>query len=105
MAEHGSWHPGYVVLQDRQCSPVIIEHKVGNCHYERGPQRVERIEPDVGLEHVDCPPRISGKGESQAEAPVHVVWVERDGSFELGYGNVVLPHPREYKTEHRMRFG
>src|SRR5215831_20817735 len=105
MAERGPRYPGYIVLQDGQCSRIILKHEVGSSHREGGPRRVEWIEPHVRLEHVNRPLRIARKEESKAEAPVHVVWVERDGSFDLCYGGVVLAHPREDKTEHRLRFG
>src|SRR5215467_663042 len=105
MAERGVRYPIYIVLQYGQCSRIILKHEAGNGHRDGGPWRVEWIEPHVRLEHVNRPLRIARKNESEAEAPVHVVWVERYGSFDLGHGGVVLAHPREDKTEHRMGFG
>src|SRR6516225_7372299 len=105
MAEHGPRHPGYVSLQNRQCSRIILEHEMGRSHQQGGPLRVEWIEPHVGIKHLYRTPRISREEESQAKTPVNVVWVKSDGSFELGYGSAVLAHPCEDKTEHRTRFG
>src|SRR5262249_10781806 len=105
MAERGARYSGYIALQDAQCSRIILNHEVRSSHGDVGPRRVEWIEPHIRLEHINRPLRIARKDEGEAEAPVHVVRVERDGSFDLGYGGVVLAHPREDKTEHRMRFG
>src|SRR5215470_1797024 len=105
MAERGARYPGYIVLQDGQGCRISLKHEIRGSHREGGPGRVKRIEPHVRLEHVNSALRIARKEESEAEAPVDVVWVERDGSFDLCYGGVVLAHPREDKTEHRLRLG
>src|SRR6516162_3650825 len=105
MAKRSAWYSVYIVFQDGQCSRIILKHEVGSSHREVGPRCVEWIEPHVRLEHINRPLRIARKHEGQPEAPVHVVWVERHGSFDLCYGGVVLAHPREDKTEHRMCFG
>src|SRR5262245_5852883 len=105
MAERRVRYAIYVVLQDGQRSRIILKQEVSSSHHEGGPGRMEWIEPHVRLEHVNGPLRIARKDQSEAKAPVHIVWVERDGSFDLRYGGVVLSHPREDKTEHRTRFG
>src|SRR5215475_499528 len=105
MAERGAWYSVNIVFQDGQRSRIILKHEVGSSHRDPGPWRVEWIKPHVRLEHFNRPLRIARKHESQPEAPVHVVWVERYGSFDLFHGGVVLAHPREDKTEHRMCFG
>src|SRR5215470_1670175 len=105
MAERRARYAIYIVLQDGQCSRIVLKHEVSSSHHVGGPRLVEWIEPHVRLEHVNRPLRIARKDQSEAEAPVYIVWVKRNGSFDLSYGGVVLAHPREDMTEHRMRFG
>src|SRR5262249_59211319 len=100
MAKCRSRYPGHIVPQDPHRSRIFPEHEVGGSHDKGSPRRVERIEPHVSLEYIDRPPSIPCKDKGQAEAPVDIVWVQRDSSFELSNRCIVLAHPRKDQTEY-----
>ena len=46
----------------------------------------------------DCPAATRGQPKRQCT----IVWIERKGPFNRGYGRVVLMHKRQVKSELRM---
>src|SRR5262245_44718344 len=96
------WRPGGTLAQNLCRLRILFQHVVGSTQDAFGHGSVERIKPHIGFEDVNRPPRISCIYQGSAEAPVHVVWVERDCSFKLRYRCLVAALPLEDRSQARM---
>src|SRR5262245_10517532 len=105
MAHPARWSLGDIVAQEWKRLCIMLEHVLGKPQETGGKRGVERVKSHVGLKGVDRSPGISRKHQSHGEGPVHVVWIQRNGSFKRGDRGVVLVPKREDNSEAGMSQG
>ena len=89
--------------QEQQGLRILFQHVVRKSEEAGSQGRMKRIKPHVGLGDFDRPLRLSGVRPRHAEAPIHVVRIERNRFLEFGNRGLVPALPQENMPEVAVR--